>query len=70
MNGRDIENLLSVIDGTINRERASLRGEIFTYLLEHEAEVLDSLRSSDKVMVPTSAGTVEIDLAHLRVLAA
>jgi len=70
MNGSEIENLLSVIDETISRGRASLRGEIFGYLLDHEAEVLDSLRSSDKVMVPTSVGPVEIDLAHLRALVA
>ena len=70
MSGREIENLLSAIDRTISQERASFRREIFEYLLDHEAEVLQSLRSTNKVVVPTSAGPFPIDLAQLQALAA
>ena len=70
MNGREIEHLLSGIDENILRGRASLRDEIFAYLLGHESEVLAALRSSDKVIVPTSSGPVEINLSALQALVA
>jgi hypothetical protein len=70
MNGREIEHLLSGIDENILRGRASLRNEILEYLLGHEPEVLAALRSSDKVIVPTSSGPVEINLSALEALVA
>ena len=70
MNGREIEHLLSGIDENILRGRASLRHEILAYLLGHEPEVLAALRSSDKVIVPTSSGPVEINLSALQALVA
>lgn len=70
MNGREIEHLLSGIDENILRGLASLRDEIVAYLLGHESEVLAALRSSDKVIVPTSSGPVEINLSALQALVA
>lgn len=70
MNGREIEHLLSLIDENILRGEASLRSEIMSYLFDHEPEVLAALRSSDKVMVPTSSGPVQINLSELQALVA
>jgi hypothetical protein len=70
MNGREIEHLLSGIDENILLGRTSLRQEIFSYLLTHEAEVLTALRMSDKVTVPTSSGPIEINLSALVALVA
>ena len=70
MSGREIENLLSVIDESILSGRASVRGEILSYLLSNETTVLESLRSSDKVTVPTSSGPFEINLTELQDLVA
>lgn len=70
MNGREIEHLLSLMDENILRGQASLRSEIFSYLFDHESEVLTALRSSDKVTVPTSSGPVEINLAELQAIVA
>jgi hypothetical protein len=70
MNGRELEHLLAGIDENILRGRVSLRNEILHYLRDHEVAVLEALRTSDRVMVPTSSGLVQIDLSELQALVA
>ncbi len=70
MNGREIEHLLSVIDESILRGKASLRAEIMRYLCEHEHEVIDSLQTTSKVVIPTTSGPVELLLPQLEALVA
>ncbi len=68
MNGREIEHLLSLIDQ--NMLRNTRRAEILAYLRDNEPAVLGALRSTEKVTVPTSSGSVEINLADLQALVA
>lgn len=66
MNGREIEHLLSLIDENILRD--ARKYEILAYLRDHETDALAALRSSEKLTVPTSSGSVEINLADLKAL--
>lgn len=70
VNGREIEHLLMLIDHNIAVNSALMRVEVFEYLKEHPQEVLQSLRSTKKALIPTSSGAFTMTLEELQAAAA
>jgi hypothetical protein len=54
MNGRQIENLLQLIDGNIDLTRS----EAAEYIRVHQAQIVDSLAKTGTAIVVTSAGEI------------
>ncbi len=66
MNGRELEQMLALIDANIGSNQARLRSEIIRFIESHEDIVLDQLRAHESAVIPTSFGEIVLDLADLR----
>lgn len=66
MNGRELEQMLSLIDANIGSNQTRLRSEIIRFIEGHEDSVLDQLRAHESATIPTSFGEIVLDLADLR----
>ena len=70
MNGREIENLLRLIDENVASTTAQLDEELIDYVKQHQAEVLAALRSGRQYKIPTSLGPVSLHPDQLTAAAA
>ena len=66
MSGREIENLLALIDDNMSANDHLLRSDVMAYLSSNQDLVLKQLRDYGKVTIPSSLGEVTIDLAQLQ----
>jgi hypothetical protein len=66
VNGRELEQMLSLIDANIGSNQTRLRSEIIRFIEGHEDSVLEQLRAHESAVIPTSFGEIVLDLADLR----
>jgi hypothetical protein len=66
VNGRELEQMLRLIDANIGSNQTRLRSEIIHFIESHEDVVLDQLRAHESAVIPTSFGEIVLDLADLR----
>ncbi len=70
MNGREIENLLILIDQNVAATTVQLDREVIDYVKRHQDEVLDVLFRNRQVDIPTSLGPIRVSMDELESAAA
>jgi DUF4097 and DUF4098 domain-containing protein YvlB len=66
MNGKQIENLLQMVDGNVN----IAQGEALQYIRDNQADIVRELATTGTATVKTAAGNVELRVEDLVATAA
>ncbi len=66
MSTSELQNLYQSIQENARENTPRIRAEVFSYMAEHQDQVLQELRTSAETRVPTSVGLVRVTLSDLQ----